>query len=74
MHYVRGGSGPAVILLHGFPQDWSVFRRIMPRFARTFTVLAFDLRGIGGSTPTPSGYDAATLAEVMHPAGAPSCA
>jgi hypothetical protein len=51
LHYVRGGSGPAVILLHGFPQDWSVFRRIMPRLARTFTVVAVDLRGIGGSTP-----------------------
>jgi hypothetical protein len=26
LHYVRGGGGPAIILLHGFPQDWSVFR------------------------------------------------
>jgi pimeloyl-ACP methyl ester carboxylesterase len=63
LHYVRGGSGPAMILLHGFPQDWSVFRRIMPRLARTFTVVAVDLRGVGGSTATSSGYDAATLAE-----------
>jgi pimeloyl-ACP methyl ester carboxylesterase len=66
LHYVRGGSGPAVILLHGFPQDWSVFRRIMPRLARTFTVLAVDLRGIGGSTTMPNGYEAATLAEDIH--------
>jgi hypothetical protein len=29
VHYVGGGSGPSVILLHGFPQDWSVFRRII---------------------------------------------
>lgn len=64
--YVRGGTGPAVILLHGFPQDWSVFRRIMPRLARTFTVVAVDLRGVGGSTATPSGYDAATLAQDIH--------
>jgi pimeloyl-ACP methyl ester carboxylesterase len=63
LHYVRGGSGRAVILLHGFPQDWSVFRRIMPRLARTFTVVAVDLRGVGGSTATSNGYDAATLAE-----------
>jgi pimeloyl-ACP methyl ester carboxylesterase len=63
LHYVRGGNGRAVILLHGFPQDWSVFRRIMPRLARTFTIVAVDLRGIGGSTATSSGYDAATLAE-----------
>jgi pimeloyl-ACP methyl ester carboxylesterase len=66
LHYVRGGAGPAIILLHGFPQDWSVFRRIMPRLARTFTVVAVDLRGIGGSAATASGYDAATLAEDIH--------
>ena len=66
LHYVRGGSGPAVILLHGFPQDWSVFRRIMPRLARTFTVVAVDLRGIGGSTPAADAYDAATLGEDIH--------
>ena len=66
LHYVRGGSGPAVILLHGFPQDWSVFRRIMPRLARTFTVVAVDLRGIGGSTAAANAYDAATLGEDIH--------
>jgi pimeloyl-ACP methyl ester carboxylesterase len=63
LHYVRGGNGPGVILLHGFPQDWSVFRRVMPRLARMFTVVAVDLRGIGGSAATPSGYDAVSLAE-----------
>jgi pimeloyl-ACP methyl ester carboxylesterase len=63
LHYVRGGSGPGLILLHGFPQDWSVFRRIMPRLAPKFTVVAVDLRGIGGSAATPSGYDAVSLAE-----------
>jgi pimeloyl-ACP methyl ester carboxylesterase len=66
LHYVRGGSGPAVFLLHGFPQDWSVYRRIMPRLARTFTVVAVDLRGIGASTPAPNAYDAATLGEDIH--------
>jgi pimeloyl-ACP methyl ester carboxylesterase len=63
LHYVRGGTGPGLILLHGFPQDWSVFRRIMPRLARTFTVVAVDLRGVGGSAATPGGYDAVSLAE-----------
>ena len=66
LHSVRGGSGPAVILLHGFPQDWSVFRRIMPRLSRTFTLVAVDLRGIGGSTASANAYDAATLAEDIH--------
>jgi pimeloyl-ACP methyl ester carboxylesterase len=66
LHYVRGGAGPAIILLHGFPQDWSVFRRVMPQLARAFTVVAVDLRGIGGSAATASGYDAANLAEDIH--------
>ena len=66
LHYVRGGSGPAIILLHGFPEDWYEFHHIMPRLAKKFTVVAVDLRGVGGSTPTPSGYDAASLAEDIH--------
>src|SRR5947209_5894820 len=49
LHYVRGGSGPALILVHGFPQDWYEWHAIMPRLAKQFTVVAVDLRGIGGS-------------------------
>jgi pimeloyl-ACP methyl ester carboxylesterase len=63
IHYVRGGNGPAVILIHGFPLDWSEYRAIMPRLAKRFTVIAVDLRGIGGSSATPGGYDAANMAE-----------
>lgn len=63
LRYVRGGAGPAVILLHGFPQDWYEFHKVMPRLAKKFTVIAADLRGIGGSKATPRGYDAANLAE-----------
>jgi hypothetical protein len=37
LHYVRGGKGPAVILIHGFPQDWFEYRAIMPRLAKQFT-------------------------------------
>jgi pimeloyl-ACP methyl ester carboxylesterase len=66
LYYVRGGTGPAVILVHGFSQDWYEFRHIMPRLAKKFTVIAIDLRGIGGSSPTPSGYDAANMAEDIH--------
>ena len=66
IRYVRGGTGRAVILIHGFPQDWSEFRRIMPRLSKKFTVIAVDLRGVGGSTPTASGYDKANLAEDVY--------
>jgi pimeloyl-ACP methyl ester carboxylesterase len=66
IHYVRGGSGPAVILLHGFPEDWYEFRLVMPRLAETFTVVAVDLRGVGESAPAETGYEAANLAEDIH--------
>jgi pimeloyl-ACP methyl ester carboxylesterase len=63
LHYVRGGNGPPLILIHGFPQDWFEYQGIMPRLAKHFTVIAVDLRGIGGSKATPGGYDAANMAE-----------
>jgi predicted alpha/beta-fold hydrolase len=66
VHYVRGGEGPAVILIHGFPQDWFEYHAIMPRLAKQFTVIAVDLRGVSGSTASPGGYDAANMAEDIH--------
>jgi pimeloyl-ACP methyl ester carboxylesterase len=63
LHYVRGGKGPPLILIHGFPQDWFEYQAIMPRLATRFTVVAVDLRGIGGSKATSGGYDDANMAE-----------
>ena len=66
LHYVRGGTGPAVILLHAFPEDWYEYHKVMPRLAAKFTVVAVDLPGIGGSTAKPGGYTAADLADDIH--------
>lgn len=66
LHYVRGGSGPAVVLLHGFPEDWYEFRLVMPRLTKRFTVVAVDLRGVGESEPSATGYEAENLAEDIH--------
>jgi pimeloyl-ACP methyl ester carboxylesterase len=66
LHYVRGGDGPSLILIHGFPQNWSAWAEILPQLATRFRVVAVDLRGIGGSTPTETGYDAATMAEDVY--------
>ena len=66
LHYIHGGHGPTVVLIHGFPQDWYEWREIMPVLAERFTVVAVDLRGVGGSEPTLGGYDAANLAEDIH--------
>jgi pimeloyl-ACP methyl ester carboxylesterase len=66
LHYVRVGSGPAVILIHGFPQDWTEYRAIMPRLSEHFTVIAVDLRGVGGSSAPTGGYDVANMAEDVY--------
>lgn len=63
LHYVRGGNGPAVILIHGYPQDWYEYHLVMPRLAKQFTVIAVDMRGVGGSSATADGYESATMAE-----------
>lgn len=62
MHYVMVGSGPPVVLLHGWPQTWFAWRDTMERLADRFTLIAPDLRGIGLSERPESGYDKRTLA------------
>jgi hypothetical protein len=66
LHYVRGGEGPPIILIHGFPQAWFEYQTIIPRLAKRFTVIAVDLRGVGGSTATPGSYDAVNMAEDVY--------
>ena len=66
LHYVVGGQGPALILIHGFPENWSAFATIMPGLASKFRVVAVDLRGVGGSTPVQGDYETATMAEDTH--------
>ena len=62
LHYVVTGFGPAVILLHGWPQTWFAWRATMERLSSHFTVIAPDLRGVGLSERTPAGYDKRTIA------------
>jgi pimeloyl-ACP methyl ester carboxylesterase len=61
-HYVKSGSGPAVMLLHGWPQTWYEWRHVIGLLGDKFTVVAPDLRGFGYSSKPTSGYDAATIA------------
>ena len=73
IHYRRLGSGPAIVLLHGFPQTGHCWRKVMPALAERFTVVAPDLRGYGDSDRPPSGYDkrrmAADVAELIQALG-----
>jgi haloacetate dehalogenase len=53
----RCGSGPAVLLLHGFPETHLMWRSVAPLLARHFTVVCADLRGYGRSGCPPSRPD-----------------
>lgn len=55
-----------MVLLHGFPQDWYEWHKVMPHLAASFTIVAVDLRGVGGSSAPLDGYDAATMAEDVY--------
>ncbi|MGW4587355.1 alpha/beta fold hydrolase [Amycolatopsis thermoflava] len=54
------GSGPAVLLLHGFPHTWQLWREVLPTLTRTHRVIAPDQRWTGSDAT--GGYDAGTLA------------
>jgi haloacetate dehalogenase len=49
IHARVGGSGPPLLLLHGYPQTHVMWHRVAPRLAERFTVVAADLTGYGGS-------------------------
>jgi haloacetate dehalogenase len=74
----RGGSGPPVLLLHGFPETHLMWRTVAPRLARDFTVVCPDLPGYGrsGCPPSAAGHApyakramARDLVEVMEQLG-----
>ena len=52
---VVGGSGPPLLLLHGYPQTHAMWHRVAPRLAERFTVVCSDLRGYGDSTKPAGG-------------------
>lgn len=49
INFVKGGSGPALLLLHGHPQTHVIWHKVAAELARHFTVIAADLRGYGDS-------------------------
>lgn len=63
LHYVTAGEGPAVLLLHGWPQTWLMWRGILPGLAAAgYRAVAPDLRGLGDSSRPLTGYDKKTMA------------
>ena len=67
MHYVIGGKGDPIVLLHGWPETWYEWRHIIPELiANNYTVIAPDMRGLGDSERPQIGYDTKTLADDIY--------
>lgn len=67
LHHVSAGtSGSPILLVHGFPESWWAFHKLMPLLARTHRVVAVDLRGFGDSDIAPGEHDSATIADDLH--------
>jgi pimeloyl-ACP methyl ester carboxylesterase len=67
LHYVKAGSeGTPVLLVHGFPETWWTFHKLIPLLAASHRVYGVDLRGFGDSDHGPGAYDSRTSAEDLH--------
>ncbi|MER5780400.1 alpha/beta hydrolase [Streptomyces mobaraensis] len=78
LNVALAGSGPAVLLLHGFPHTWELWTDVMAELSGRYRVIAPDLRGFGRSGRSSAGYDARSLADdaeaLLTALGEPSAA
>jgi pimeloyl-ACP methyl ester carboxylesterase len=61
VHYAEAGDGPPLLLLHGWPQHFWCWRRVVPELAGEFRLICPDLRGFGWSDAPGRGYDNETF-------------
>jgi pimeloyl-ACP methyl ester carboxylesterase/NAD(P)-dependent dehydrogenase (short-subunit alcohol dehydrogenase family) len=66
LHYVEGGSGPALICLPGWPQTWFSCHPIAAQLASQHRVIIVDIRGMGSSDKPAAGYDKKTMAQDIY--------
>lgn len=67
LHYVSAGTaGSPILLVHGFPESWWAFHKLIPLLAERHRVFAVDLRGFGDSQVSDGTHDSATAAEDLH--------
>jgi len=64
IHYVTMGSGPLVVMIHGFPDFWYTWREQMPELAKHFQVVAIDMRGYNKSDQ-PEGVENYKMAKLV---------
>jgi hypothetical protein len=67
LHYVIRGNGDPILLLHGWPETWYEWRNIIPQLiTNNYTVIAPDLRGLGDSERSETGYDKRNVAQDIY--------
>jgi pimeloyl-ACP methyl ester carboxylesterase len=67
LHFVSAGTdGSPVLLVHGFPESWWAFHKLIPILATTHRVFAVDLRGFGDSAVAGEGFTSAVAADDLH--------
>ena len=62
-HVAEAGAGEPIVLLHGWPQHWWMWRHVVPLLAPHARLVMIDLRGFGWSDAPPGGYDKQTMAD-----------
>lgn len=67
LHYVSAGAaGSPILLVHGWPETWWSFHKVIPVLAKSHRVFAVDLRGFGDSDIAQIGDSSATMAQDLH--------
>src|SRR3954453_22761245 len=67
LHWVSAGSGGTpVLLVHGFPESWWTFHKLIPLLAAEHRVIAVDLPGFGDSAAEPGDYTSLAMAESLR--------
>ncbi len=64
-HWVESGSGPPLVVLHGFPESWYAWSHLIETLATDFRVLAVDLKGAGWSGTADGDYSVAAMADEL---------
>lgn len=65
LHYIKGGKGPLIYLVHGFGQTWYEWHQLMGELAKNHTVIAPDLPGLGLSG-VPASFRAVDVADIFY--------
>jgi pimeloyl-ACP methyl ester carboxylesterase len=67
LHYVSAGeTGSPIVLVHGWPETWWAFRKLIPLLSQTHRVFAVDLRGFGDSGTADDAWEEQLVADDLH--------